>query len=190
MRSIPARTKLHGRTAGTPLRPPAARLRPASGLRLGTGLLLSAGLFAALTAGCRQTPTDQQIREKSAEAAREARQNAQDLAANARTAAATAVNGANAVAEGVREGVAGGPGEPVDINHASVARLAMLPGVSLEQARRIADGRPYASPHQLVTRKRMTEREYERASGPAWWRARLGVCGSREGLRPAKVAFG
>jgi photosystem II PsbU protein len=51
---------------------------------------------------------------------------------------------------------------PLDLNTASVRRLEELPGITPSMARRIADGRPYESPHDLVDRGLLTEHEFDR----------------------------
>jgi DNA uptake protein ComE-like DNA-binding protein len=119
--------------------------------------------------GCTDRSTsqkDQQIREKSAEATRLAQKNAKQLAANAKVAAANAVDGVNAAAQGVKDGLnSSKPGENsdrVDINSASTASIAMLPGISISKAHDIVKGRPYRSPHSLVQRGLLTQEQYDR----------------------------
>jgi competence protein ComEA len=63
-----------------------------------------------------------------------------------------------AVAQGVKEGLSNK--KTVDLNKASKDDLASLPGITSHQADRIIAERPYASPHQLVTRSILSEDEY------------------------------
>jgi DNA uptake protein ComE-like DNA-binding protein len=63
-----------------------------------------------------------------------------------------------AVAQGVKEGLSNK--RTVDLNKASKDDLASLPGITPHQADRIIAERPYASPHQLVTRHVLSEDEY------------------------------
>jgi DNA uptake protein ComE-like DNA-binding protein len=63
-----------------------------------------------------------------------------------------------AVAQGVKEGLSNK--KAVDLNKASKDELASLPGITPHQADRIIAERPYASPHQLVTRNILSEDEY------------------------------
>jgi DNA uptake protein ComE-like DNA-binding protein len=75
--------------------------------------------------------------------------------------AATLKQDTKAVAEGLKEGLNGkSEGEKVDLNRASKSELSSLPGISGEKADRIIAERPYASAHQLVTRRILTEDEY------------------------------
>jgi hypothetical protein len=50
----------------------------------------------------------------------------------------------------------------MDLNTAPVHRIETLPGVTPSMARRIVEGRPYASPDELVERGILTERELGR----------------------------
>jgi DNA uptake protein ComE-like DNA-binding protein len=63
-----------------------------------------------------------------------------------------------AVAQGVKEGLSNK--KTVDLNKASKDDLASLPGVTSQQADRIIAERPYATAHQLVTRRILSEDEY------------------------------
>jgi competence protein ComEA len=51
---------------------------------------------------------------------------------------------------------------PIDLNTASRRKLEALPGVTPSMAKRIAAGRPYKEPHELVDRGILTEREFNR----------------------------
>jgi DNA uptake protein ComE-like DNA-binding protein len=127
--------------------------------------LLGMLVFAFL--GCTDgKPNDQEIRQKSAEATRDARQGAKELAAKTKVAAANAVEGVNAAAQGIKDGVNSGKGadigDKVDINSASTARLALLPGISITKAHDIVKGRPYRGAHSLVRRGLLTQEQYDR----------------------------
>jgi DNA uptake protein ComE-like DNA-binding protein len=52
--------------------------------------------------------------------------------------------------------------KPIDLNRASLRKIEELPGVTPSLARRIVDGRPYATPDDLVDRGILTHREFER----------------------------
>jgi DNA uptake protein ComE-like DNA-binding protein len=138
--------------------------------------LLGLAALAASTAlfwlsGCDNPPkTDEQLRQQAAQTTQQVKQDAQEAAANARVAAAKAERKVDDVAAGVKEGLQSGnpaPGvaQTVDINSATVARLSTLPGISGPRAQRIVDGRPYASPHDLVAKGLISEEEYQRISG-------------------------
>jgi DNA uptake protein ComE-like DNA-binding protein len=114
---------------------------------------------------CTQAPNnDQEIRQKTAEATRDAKAGAKDLAQQTKEAAAKAVDGVNAAAQGVRDGLAPDSAHPLDINSASVASIATLPGISLTKAHDIVKGRPYSSPHQLVSKGLLTPEQYSKIS--------------------------
>jgi DNA uptake protein ComE-like DNA-binding protein len=124
-------------------------------------------LLTIAVPGCSRTTTqnDQEIRQKSAEATRQVQKGAKQLAADTKVAAANAVNGVNAVAQGVKDGVNSskpGASDLVDINSASTAHLAMLPGISVTKARDIVKGRPYRDPHALVHSGLLTQQQYDR----------------------------
>jgi DNA uptake protein ComE-like DNA-binding protein len=50
----------------------------------------------------------------------------------------------------------------VDINSASTASIAMLPGISISKAHDIVEGRPYKNAHTLVHRGLLTQEQYDR----------------------------
>ena len=63
-----------------------------------------------------------------------------------------------AVAQGVKEGLSSK--RSIDLNKSSKDDLTSLPGVDARKADRIIAERPYANPHQLVTRHVLSEDEY------------------------------
>lgn len=100
--------------------------------------LLGAALCAL--AACAPNQSPDQLREKTAEAT------------------STLKRDTKAVAEGVKDGLT--EKKLVDLNRASKADLSALPGITSARAERIIAARPYASPHQLVTRHVVSEDEY------------------------------
>jgi DNA uptake protein ComE-like DNA-binding protein len=123
-------------------------------------------------AGCRNPPqTDQQVKQQAAQTTEQVKAGAQQAAADAKVAAANAERKVNDIAAGVKEGLHGNaaPGVTdsgaVDINSASQARLAALPGITLTSARRIVNNRPYGAPQDLVSKGVLTRSEYVRISG-------------------------
>jgi DNA uptake protein ComE-like DNA-binding protein len=146
--------------------------RPVSGLRSSRWVDVAAmcvlGVLVFALVGCTDgKPNDQEIRQKSAQATRDARQGAKELAAKTKVAAANAVDGVNAAAQGIKDGVNSGKagntgGDKVDINSASTARLALLPGISISKAHDIVKGRPYQGAHSLVRRGLLTQEQYDR----------------------------
>ena len=93
----------------------------------------------ALYAGCSNESPDQ-LRQKTAE----------ETAAVKRDT--------KAVAEGVKDGLSNR--RAVDLNKSSKSDLTSLPGITDRKADRIIAERPYADPHQLVTRHVLSEDEY------------------------------
>jgi len=98
-----------------------------------------------LTACARQKPNPDELRERTAEATAQLK------------------SGAKAVAEGVKEGW--NRDKPLDLNKATRDELSSLPGVTNERADSIIAARPYDDPHQLVSRRILSEHEYENISG-------------------------
>ena len=77
-----------------------------------------------------------------------------------RTADATAKlkTDTKAIVAGVREGLT--RGEPLDLNSASNDDLAKLPGITNPQADQIIANRPYKNAGELVTRRVVTQHQY------------------------------
>lgn len=133
---------------------------------------LAMGIALAGFAGCNHpAPSDQQLQQRAAQTTQQVKQGAQQVATTAQAAAATATRKADAIAAGVRQGLQRDQSSPgvsstgaVDINSASLAQLAALPGISDARAQRIVDNRPYTSPHDLVGKRIVSEAEYSRLS--------------------------
>jgi DNA uptake protein ComE-like DNA-binding protein len=119
-------------------------------------------------AGCTTRPqSDQDIKQQAAQTTEQVKAGAKQAAADAKVAAANAERAANDIAAGVKEGLHNNssPNRSVDINSASEARLTALPGITAARARRIINNRPYASPHDLVSKGVLTRSEYDQISG-------------------------
>ena len=96
-----------------------------------------------LSAGCTsQKSSPDELREKTAQATSDIKRDAK------------------AVADGVREGWS--RNQPLDVNKASKEQLVSLPGMSTEAAERIIDGRPYSSASELVSRRVISQQEYDK----------------------------
>ena len=100
-------------------------------------LFLIAGL--ACNSNTKQGPD--QIRDKTAEATSALKQDTK------------------AVALGVRDGLK--RDKLVDLNQASKDQIESLPGVTQRQAERIIAERPYKDPQQLVTRRILSQQQYD-----------------------------
>jgi len=96
-----------------------------------------------LAVGCTsQNSSPDEVREKTAQATSDIKRDAQ------------------AVAQGVREGW--NRDKPLDLNRASKDQLLSLPGMSSEAADRVIAGRPYSNAHELVSRRAISEQEYDK----------------------------
>jgi DNA uptake protein ComE-like DNA-binding protein len=96
-----------------------------------------------LVTGCTsQKPSADEVREKTAQATADIKRDAR------------------ALAQGVKEGW--NRDQPLDVNTASKDQLVSLPGMSSQGADRIIAGRPYSSASQLVSRRIISEPEYDK----------------------------
>jgi DNA uptake protein ComE-like DNA-binding protein len=107
-----------------------------------------------------QKQRDEKTRDEVAKATEKAKPIVQEAGRELGEAARTAAESAKAAAEGVREGWERGKDAPLDLNAASENELAKLPGISKRTARKIVAGRPYKSPHEMVSKRILTEDEY------------------------------
>jgi len=102
---------------------------------------ISVASIASLT-GCTTKDNPDEIRQRTAEAT------------------ATMKRDAKAVAEGVKEGMS--RDKTLNINKASREDLLTLPGISEHQADRIIAERPFNNTRDLVTRRVLSQEEYEK----------------------------
>jgi DNA uptake protein ComE-like DNA-binding protein len=100
--------------------------------------------------------------DNSAERDKEIHDEAAKAAAQAKPAVEEATKAVKAAVEGAKEGWESAGKQLVDLNSASEQDLTSLPGVGKREARRIIAGRPYKDPHELVGRKILSERTYEK----------------------------
>jgi DNA uptake protein ComE-like DNA-binding protein len=85
-------------------------------------------------------------------------QNPQELKEQTARATAELKGDAKAVAAGVREGWS--RDKPLNLNTATREQLLSLPGVTGGEADRVIAGRPYDDPGQLLTRRILSQTEY------------------------------
>lgn len=136
-------------------------------IRIAATMGLCVALLWMVSCSPRQE-SDQQLRQQAQQATERAKIAAQKAAVDARIAAANAERDANDVAQGVKAGLHNGNGagaSAIDVNSASRASLESLPGVTPAVARRIANNRPYSSPHDMVRKGAISEAEYDRIAG-------------------------
>ncbi len=103
--------------------------------------LVFSGLIACAL-GCAPNQSPDQIREKTAETTSQVTRDAK------------------AMAEGVKEGLS--RDKTINLNKASKDDLLTLSGISDHQADRIIAERPYASTHELVNRRVISQEEYDK----------------------------
>jgi DNA uptake protein ComE-like DNA-binding protein len=128
-------------------------------------LIVSTVMGLALIAACNPPASDQHLQEQAAQATEQAKQGSKVALADARVAAKNAEQAVNDVAAGVKQGLdnksaPAGTGR-LDLNSASEADLAALPGISVARARQIIAHRPYTSSHDLVKSGVLTEGQFE-----------------------------
>lgn len=110
-----------------------------------------------------QRQRDEKTREEAAKATEKAKPELQQAGRDLERGAERAAEEAHAAAQGVKEGwERGGKHEATDLNSASEHDLTALPGIDRHLARKIIDGRPYRSTHDLVSRGILSEEEYRR----------------------------
>jgi len=107
-------------------------------------LPISALLLLVVLAGCARKQNPEELKEKTAQATAEMKQDAK------------------AVAAGIREGW--NRNNQVDLNSASKAQLASLPGMTNEEVDRVIAGRPYNVPTDIVTRHILSQAQYNQIS--------------------------
>jgi len=104
--------------------------------------VLAASLVLASCVGCNTRQNPDELRERTADAT------------------AAAKRDAKAVAQGIKEGLS--RDKVVDVNTATREQLLTLPGISDQRAQRIEAGRPYSDSHDLVTRKILSEADFQK----------------------------
>jgi competence protein ComEA len=108
-------------------------------------LILASLPFLSACTGCsRQEKSPEQIRQETANATAKLKRNTV------------------AVAQGIREGISNK--QMVDVNNASKADLTSLPGVTGAEAEKIIAARPYDNKDQLVTRRVLTQAQYDQVA--------------------------
>lgn len=105
-------------------------------------VIFSSVLFLTACTGCGQQQSPDQIRRETANATAKLKQDTV------------------AVAKGVKDGMT--KPKTVDINSASAQELTDTLGISDPQAEKIINSRPYENTDQLVTKRVMSNAEYDR----------------------------
>jgi competence protein ComEA len=105
-------------------------------------VLALACVIVGATLACAPNQSPDQLREKTAQATSEVTRDAK------------------AMAEGVKEGLS--RDKTINLNKASKDDLLTLPGVTDHEADRIIAERPYSGTHELVSRRIVSQGEYDR----------------------------
>lgn len=136
--------------------------------KLSSALFLSAlSVFVSSAGGCSSTPEDQRARDERthdsvAKATERAKPAIEQAGRKIDEAAHEAAHDVRAAAEGARDGWKNAPHALVDVNHASEAELATLPGISRLEARKIIAGRPYERKNDLLAKGVISESDYDK----------------------------
>ncbi len=132
-------------------------------------VVVSTVLGMVFLTSCNNPPaSDQRLQEQAAQATENAKQESKVALADARVAAKNAEQTVNDVAAGVKQGLdnkSAPTGGRLDLNDASEADLAALPGISVGKARQIIEHRPYTSSHDLVKSGLLTESQFDGIAG-------------------------
>lgn len=107
---------------------------------------------------------DEQLQQQVADATQKVREEGKQLNQQAEEEAQRLKQQAKAIKEGVKEGWNRndqGKTVVIDVNSASEAQLDRLPGIGPSDARRIINGRPYNSPHDLLAKGILSGQQYE-----------------------------
>ncbi|MGB8536619.1 MAG: helix-hairpin-helix domain-containing protein [Acidobacteriaceae bacterium] len=125
-------------------------------------LAVAAILGMTVFTACNPPANDQHLQEQAAQATEQAKQGSKRALADARVVAKNAEQAVNDVAAGVRQGIdnKNDSSPRVNLNSASSADLEALPGISPHKAQQIVDHRPYASSHDLVKDRLLTEAQF------------------------------
>jgi DNA uptake protein ComE-like DNA-binding protein len=125
--------------------------------------VVSAIALTTVLTACNPPASDQHLQDQAAKATEDAKQQSKEALAQARVAAANAERAVDDVAAGVKQGMNAKTATDgrVDLNSASEADLAALPGVSVGKAKQIIDHRPYTSTHDLVSGGLISEHQFD-----------------------------
>ena len=98
----------------------------------------------------------------SAEREAKIREEAAKAAAQAKPVVEEASRDVKAAVEGAKEGWQKGSKKKLDLNSAAEDDLTGLPGIGPREAKRIIKARPYHEPHDLVSKKILSESAYQK----------------------------
>ncbi len=124
-------------------------------------------ILVAAGVGCNSTTTedqhrrDERTREEAAKATERIKPELKEAGKELGQAAREAAEDARAAAQGVREGWNRDHTHPLNLNTATETDLESLPGITKTDAERIIRNRPYRSKSELVSKRILSETEYD-----------------------------
>jgi DNA uptake protein ComE-like DNA-binding protein len=101
-------------------------------------------------------------RQQAANATEQIKQDSREAAGNIKKGAETARTEITAAAQGVKEGLSDKGSSEVNLNTANKAALMGLPGINEARANAIIADRPYQHPHDIVSKRAITEDEFQK----------------------------
>jgi DNA uptake protein ComE-like DNA-binding protein len=100
-------------------------------------------------------------RQQAANATEKLKQESKDATVQVKKGAEQARTDLTAVAQGVKDGINDKSSSSVDLNHATRQQLMALPGIGRPRADAIIAHRPYSNAHDVVTKRAISEDEYQ-----------------------------
>jgi DNA uptake protein ComE-like DNA-binding protein len=100
-------------------------------------------------------------RQQAANTTEKLKQESKEATVQVKKGAQQARTDLTAVAQGVKEGVKDKSSATVDLNHATKQQLMTLPGIGGTRADAIIARRPYGNAHDVVTKRAISEDEYQ-----------------------------
>ena len=132
-------------------------------------------LMASLLVGCssnnkmdgnpNQSAQNQKTQQEAANATRKMKKDSKYLAYKAGQAAKELERKAEAAGKGVKEGWDGQSNGTLNLNSASESQLQSLPGITRKEAHEIVRERPYTSKDQLVSKRIVSQKEFNEIEG-------------------------
>jgi DNA uptake protein ComE-like DNA-binding protein len=101
-------------------------------------------------------------RQQAANATEKLKQDSKEATMQVKKGAEQARTDLTAVAQGVKDGINEKSSATVDLNHATKRQLMSLPGIGAARADAIIAHRPYNNAHDAVTKRAISEDEYQR----------------------------
>jgi DNA uptake protein ComE-like DNA-binding protein len=104
-------------------------------------------------------------RDQAANATEKLKQESKEATVQVKKGAEQARTDLTAVAQGVKEGIHDKSSGSVDLNNATRQQLMGLPGINRTRADAIITHRPYSNAHDVVSKRAISEDEYQSIAG-------------------------